>query len=252
MESLQLNQKGQLTVGVPFSQAQVAKFPALSRGLAVIEGVVYLDITWLHGVLLTNSRSQAAQIVLSHQQLVNGYLMKQGGVSMISMTGLCILLNHLALANAERARGYRHSLWVLSCIVARSQVVQEADELRAKTQKLELRQAIDKVKKEHKHCQVSGQLFVTGTGMQRHAHHLLGKSENPQMAAEVKNLVLLEGKVHDAYHAWLNQHQKVVHPHTLGEFALEKGYDGPYIQRMRKARYGPFAPKNQRVISQVA
>lgn len=164
-----------------------------------------------------------------------------GGEPMITIEGACSLLGHLIRVNAKRAADYRASLCLLACIASEHGAIKAADAAKEKEQKAALAQAIKKIKQEQKCCQISGRVFGPGAGIQAHAHHLMGKSENPHIAAEVENLVLLDGVVHQEYHAWAAKKGMKICIESLSMFAWKKGYDGPLIQKLKQGNHNAFS-----------
>jgi hypothetical protein len=236
---IEMGGDGTLELQTTLSARQVAKFNGLFDQIMVVDNNAYLKLTELHGVLLTTSRQRAIDIVNRNMDIVKNYIIRDpmkfaeyGVASGIKPIGIQLLLDHLTDTVARRASDYRASQVLVSCIIAKHPGVMIADQRKAKGQAAELSAIVRTVKAAHSVCQVTGQPF-TGNG-EKHAHHIEGKSENPTIAADAMNLVVLKGSVHQDYHEWVHQNQVEISRATLGYYAkVKKGYSTPFVESLK-------------------
>lgn len=240
MQTIKVEGKGKITLQTTLTKKQIAKFNGLSTKLMIVDNTAYLRLDELHGVLMTSSRNQAVEILNKHSQIIQHYLVRDpikfapfGVQSGIKPAGIYLLLDHLATVNAKRAPEYRASLCVLLCIISQHPGVLLADRARAHEQESAVNSVIQKVKQKATHCEVSGYPFAGAKGVEKHAHHLEGQSETPELAAEAANLVVIQGWIHDDYHSWALKQNLPIDPVTLGFYALRKGYNGPFVHRIK-------------------
>jgi hypothetical protein len=239
MQILNLGPNGSIELQTTLTKHQVAKFNTLNDQVMVVGNNAYLRLDQLHGVLLTSSRQRASDIVMQHNDIVKPYLLTDperfaefGVQSGVKPIGIHLLLDHLADTIARRASDYRASQVLLSYIIAKHPGVMLADQIKAKEQAAELNAIVRKVKAAHRVCQITGQPF-TGDD-EKHAHHILGKSECPTIAAEANNLVVLKGLVHQDYHEWVDQNKLEISRATLGYYAsVRKGYSTPFVDSLK-------------------
>ena len=223
---------GTVTLHTILTKGQVNKFSGLAKKIIVEGNAAYIPIRELHGVLLTSSREKAAAIVNSHMDLVKPYLIMDkvlfqdyGIQSAIRPVGVYNLLEQLAIDNPRRATEYRASLTLLACIVAQyPQLVLNAA-IAAKALCAKTKALIDKLKKIHNVCQLSGQPFTIDD--EKHAHHIEGVSESPGLMAEESNILIVKRWLHDDYHDWAIKGSCPLNRISLRYYARSKGYDIP-------------------------
>lgn len=232
---IKLNDQGEITVQTTLTQNQVAKFNGLATKLMIVDKTAYLRLDELHGVLMTNSKKQAQEILMNHAHIVQHYLVYDpikfaefGVTSAVKPAGIYLLLLHLAEVNAKRAPEYRASITVLSAIIAQHPGVMLADKHKAVEQEQAVSAAMQSLKKKHKVCQLTGLAF--SEGVEKHAHHIEGQSENPQAAADTKNMAVLAGWVHTDYHDWVLKQKLPVCKQSLGLYAIKRNHNGPLVQ----------------------
>jgi hypothetical protein len=227
--TIDLGDQGQLNIDTDLSQKQIAKFKGLIDGLIVVDNTAYLRLDELHGVLLTSSKQQAQEIVNVHRDLMKPYFVTDkvkfapfGVIAAIKPAGMYVLLDRLATINAKRAPEYRSSLVVLSYIMAKHPGVRLGDWKNAKAQFDSVTKAMRNLKKLHIACQLTGHPFHSGD--EKHVHHIEGRSENPSLAADANNLVVLHNWVHNDYHSWVIERGMPVCRASLFFYADRRGY----------------------------
>lgn len=227
MEKVSLNEDNEVLLKTTLTKYQVSKFNALNKHLVVKNGAAYVPLGELHGVLLTNSRKNARDIVNAHRSFVKNYLVPNLDDDIdqpyIRPIGLQILLEQLSFENPRRALDYRASAALLAYIVAAHPQLAFEGQIKAKTVQLEKDRLFAKLKKNHERCQLSGKRF--GKGEEKHIHHIVAESINPGLAADEKNLVVISGKVHDGYHAWVCEKGSEISRASLKNYARAHGYD---------------------------
>jgi hypothetical protein len=223
---------GMITLHTTLSKGQVAKFSGLAKKIIIAGNAAYIPISELHGALLTNSKANAATIVGNYEDLVKPYLVtdkvlfqKYGIQSAIRPIGVYHLLEQLAVDRPSRGTEYRASLTLLSCIIAQyPQLVLNAA-IAAKQLDAKTKATIDKLKKTHKVCQVSGQPFSTDE--EKHAHHIEAVAALPDLVACEDNLIIIKRWVHDDYHEWATKREFPINQISLRYYIKHKGYDIP-------------------------
>jgi hypothetical protein len=227
MQKIELGEGGKITLETTLTNGQVAKFNSLVRNLIINNGAAYLPIDELHGVLLTNSRERAKTIINNYSDVVKGYLVSipnelskhgDGVSSSIAPIGIYSLLETLARDNPKKANDYRASLTLLSYIIAKHPQLALSSQIKAKQNEAIENSVIAKLKRKHTICQLSEELFVDDTD-EKHAHHIEGKSEDPSLAFDEQNLIIIKGSIHKAYHSWVIENQREVTRATLKNFA---------------------------------
>jgi hypothetical protein len=228
MDRIVLTENNEVLLKTTLTKGQVAKFNALVKAIAIKNGSAYLPIDQLHGVLLTRSKNRAREIVQKHRDPLRIYLVSaedletKSGQDYIRPIGIQILLDHLAIKRPQRAPEYRASAALLSFILAAYPPLVVEDRRRAQDL-VSLKQAvINRLKRKHRHCQLSGQAF--DEGHEQHVHHIVSESISPALAAAEDNLIVITGSVHDEYHAWIKEISGEVCRQTLRNFARRKGY----------------------------
>jgi hypothetical protein len=240
-QAIDFGEHGRLVLDTPLSQAQVNKFKGLMTRLIVVDNTAYLRMDELHGVLITTSRQQAQDIVMANMDLVKPYLVtdrvkfeKYGVSSAIKPAGLYLLLDHLAAVNAKKAPEYRASLVLLAYIISRHPGVMLGDWQAAKEQFQDMSKAMRKLKNRVKACQLTGHRFHSKD--EKHVHHIEGKAENPDQAADKENLMVVHGWVHDDYHSWVMQQGMGVSRASLWFYANRKGYSTEFLRALPKPK----------------
>jgi len=224
MKDIEVGENGEIVLETTLTQGQVAKFKNLIENLIVEDGAAYIPIDELHGVLLTNSRNRAKDIVNNHKDVVKAYLVrdsvrfqKYGILSAIKPIGLYALLETLAEENPKRATDYRASLALLSYIVAKHPQLAFSSNVKAKHYEAEKNSVVSKLKRIHKVCQLSKKPFTTDD--EKHVHHIEGKSEDPKLLATEDNLIVIKGHIHKQYHKWLDKNKFPISRLTLRDYA---------------------------------
>lgn len=229
MQKIELGNKGELLLETTLTQGQIAKFNNLIQRLIIVNGAAYIPIDELHGVLLTNSKKRATTIVNNHSDVVKAYLVRdlerfqEYGVSAaIRPTGLYSLLETLAETNPKRASDYRASLALLAYIVASHPQLVLSSNIKAKHKEAEKTSVIGKLKRTHNICQICNQPFLDED--EKHAHHIEGQSEDPSLATDKYNLIVIKGWIHDDYHDWINKQGLEITKATLKYYAKLKNF----------------------------
>ncbi|MEA5467504.1 hypothetical protein [Spirulina sp. 06S082] len=229
MKKIKLDKKGEIVLQTTLTQGQVSKFNKLIQRLIVEDGAAYIPINELHGVLLTNSRDRAKTIVNNHQDIVKNFLVrdrirfqKYNVSAAIKPVGLYLLLETLAQTNPKRANDYRASLALLSYIIASYPQLSFSSQQKAKYKNAEKSSVVGRLKRNHQKCQLSGQYFTDED--EKHVHHIEGASEDPALATDENNLIVIKGIIHEHYHTWLIRSQKSITRNTLRMYAKQNGY----------------------------
>jgi hypothetical protein len=223
---------GKVTLHTTLTQGQVNKFSGLAKQIIVEGNSAYIPIKELHGVLLTTSRVKAAAIVNHYENLVKPYLVtdkivfqKLGIQSVIRPVGVYNLLEQLALDRPGRATEYRASLALLTCIVAQYPQLMLNAAIAAKALDSRTKVLINKLKALHNICQLSGQEFAFKE--EKHAHHIEGVSESPELMAVEDNIIIIKRWLHDDYHEWASKGEYPLNRISLRYYARHKGYSVP-------------------------
>jgi hypothetical protein len=229
MAEIKLGKDGEITLKTALTEGQIAKFRGLIEKIIIENGVPYIPINELHGVFLTTSRERARTIVNNHANIVKPYLIrdrirfqKYGVDSVIKPIGLYFLLEKLAEEKPRRALDYRASLTLLSSIVANHPDLALSTRIQAKRQQVQRQSVIAKLKKRHKNCQLCQQPFLNNE--EKHAHHIQGESEDPALANDEKNLIIIKGKIHKKYHEWVNNYGYPINRETLRWYAIQNNF----------------------------
>ena len=240
MPQIKLGQDETLVFDSVLTQAQVAKFNGLAKGIIVVGTSPYLRLDELHGVLFTQSKQAAKDLVMNHNDLVRPYLVtdkvlfdniKPKLQSAIKPMGVYLLLEYLAEINPRKALHYRAGLGLLALILANHPQLMVAS-LTAGHQMDQQSQAVmDAMKQQHKICQLTGVPFAGGQA--KHVHHIECASLNPGLAAEPSNLVVIHEWVHDEYHQWTAHNKLPVCRATIGLYAIKKGFSTPFVQALK-------------------
>lgn len=229
MKKIELGEGGTLVLETILTKGQVSKFNKLVENLIIEDGVAYVPMNELHGVLLTNSRQRAKTIVENHRDIVKNFLVrdkvrfqKYKISSAIKPVGLYQLLEKLADENPQRASEYRASLALLAYIIAKHPQLSFSASAKAKQKSSEANSIASKLKRKYNYCQLCNQIFTSED--EKHIHHIEGKSEDPSLVNEEDNLIVINGRIHDDYHNWLNAKGWPINRGTLKYYAKEKGY----------------------------
>ncbi|WP_373543793.1 HNH endonuclease [Chamaesiphon sp.] len=59
---------------------------------------------------------------------------------------------------------------------------------------------------------------------EKHAHHIEGESEDPSLATDQDNIILIKGWIHTDYHDWLNQKGLPINRESLKCYAKMKNF----------------------------
>jgi hypothetical protein len=216
-----------------FTPYHLNRFRSLSKKIVIVNGVAYLPINELHGVLLTNSKKTAIKIVNNHNDIIKNYLIKDKvkfPTSLFSAAikpmGICLLLDKLAEENPKRALEYRESIYILGYIVASNPDLQVQSWELAQKLETELKALMVKLKRIHTTCQLSGREFQPGE--QKHVHHIESKACHPALMAVESNLIVITKEVHDDYHTWVFSNGGDIDRPSLIKYAESKGYSITY------------------------
>jgi hypothetical protein len=229
MEKIVLNNNSEIILKTTLSKGQVAKFNSLQKELVVNNGAAYLSVNHLHGALLTRSKDIARSIVQAYRDTLRIYLVDADDLGVksdqdfIRPIGIQVLLDQLARDRPEKAGDYRASSALLAYIVAAYPQLAVSSSREAKKLASFKDALIRRLKSRHKICQLTGQPF--SEEHEKHVHHIVAESINPSLATDKNNLIVIRGKVHDEYHAWVNSHPDIeVSRASLRNFARKKGY----------------------------
>jgi hypothetical protein len=229
MEKIQLSDKGEIVLKTTLTKGQVSKFNKLIQRIIVEDGAAYIPIDELHGVLLTNSRKTAKTIVNKHIDIIKAYLVrdkvrfqKYQVSAAIRPVGLYSLLETLAETNPKKANDYRASLALLSYIIANHPQLALSSQIEAKYKEAEQNSIVGKLKRTHKICQLSEEDFTHED--EKHVHHIEGKSEDPSLATDENNLIVIKGYIHEEYHNWLSENRWSINRYTLRNYANLHNY----------------------------
>lgn len=220
---------GEIVLETTLTNGQISKFNSLASNIIVEGGAAYILIDKLHGVLLTNSRQRAIAIVNNHKDIVKAYLVrdpirfeKYGVSATIKPMGLYALLETLAEDNPKRASDYRASLALLSYIIAKNPQLALSSSIKAKHQEALKNSVIGKLKRQNSICLLCEEPFTDED--EKHAHHIEGESEDPSLATDQDNLILVKGWIHVDYHNWLNQTGLPINRESLRNYAMMKNF----------------------------
>lgn len=229
MQKIELGYGGKIVLETTLTQGQVSKFNNLIRRMIVKDGAAYIPIDELHGVLLTRSKETAKAIVNNHIDIVKAFLVRdpirfqEYGVSAaIRPMGLYNLLETLAETNPKRASDYRASLALLAYIVAQHPQLTLSSNIQAKHKEALKNSIVARLKRTCKVCQLCEQPFMDED--EKHAHHIEGESEDPSLATDEENLIIIKGWIHNDYHDWLNKQRLPITRGTLKYYIQLKNY----------------------------
>lgn len=223
MKPLRLQDDNSLSLYTTLTQYQISKFNALYDKLIITPaGQPLVPVDELHGVLLTNSRKSAQAILSNYIDIIKNYIVHTDEYRGINPIGLYAVLQKLSLANPRRSKAYYDSAAVLAYIIARHPQILIHSNIAAIHKSAEQTALVRKLKKRYTICQLSGLPFYDGE--EKHVHHIKGQSENPSLAAEESNLVVLKGHIHMDYHSWLSKQGLDICPGTLKYYAMQNGY----------------------------
>ncbi len=237
MKPLRLQDDNSLSLHTTLTQYQISKFNALYDKLIITPaGQPLVPIDELHGVLLTNSRKSARAILSNYIELIKNYIVHTDEYRGINPIGLYAVLQKLSMANPRRAKAYYDSAAVLAYIIARHPQILMHSNVAAVHQSVKQTALVRRLKKRYAICQLSGLPFYDGE--EKHVHHIEGQSENPSLAAEESNLVVLKGHIHMDYHSWLGKQGLDICSGTLKYYAMKNGYESTAIGKVEpKASY---------------
>lgn len=207
-----------ITIQTDLSRAQINKFKCLFASMVISNGRAYLPINEMHGVLLTNSRQSAVNLVKAHSQVVKAY---QEG-EYLRPAGIYVLLDALCDENPAKALGYRAALAYITAELANNPELARSNQIAAADKHRSTVNTINDIKRKATHCVLSGAKF--DCNVECHIHHIEGKSEQPDLVDEPNNLLPLTAEVHNQYHNWVVVNDKAITRQTLKEFAKRYGY----------------------------
>jgi hypothetical protein len=229
LEKIEIGDNGEITLKTTLTKGQVAKFNSLFRSLIIEDGVAYIPINQLHGVLLTNSKERAITIIENYKDIVKPFLTRDKNrfqkyevSSVIAPQGLYNLLEVLASDNPKRANEYRASHVLLAYLIATHPQLAISSHGKAKKEERQKNSITGKLKRTHKICQLCEQDFLTND--EKHIHHIEGQSENPRLKSEIKNLIVIKGSIHIDYHEWARKEGLPISRATLKYYAKIKNY----------------------------
>jgi hypothetical protein len=205
------------------SQRQLSKFKNLFEKKKIQNGKVYFPSNEMHGVLLTNSRQGAINIIKANERDLKPYLENFDDNQYIKHIGVDVLLDKLGEENPKKKTLYLATqAYIAGQLANDPDVGRDAAVAAAKIDEERMR-AMRTVKQEATHCKLSGVAF--GKGVDRCVHHIEGVSEQPSLAADPNNLIVLTKEVHQQYHSWVSENHLAVTRATLKQFAQQKGYN---------------------------
>ncbi|MGD1852779.1 MAG: hypothetical protein ACFB2W_00875 [Leptolyngbyaceae cyanobacterium] len=229
MSKIQLNENNEVALRTSLSKHQIAKFNAMTDSLVIRNGVAYVSTNELHGVLLTRGRDDAREIVRQYRNILRNFLFDADDLDIdtqdegyVLPTGLYVLLSQLASDRPRRALDYRASIALLAYIVAGHPQLALASLIQDRGLASKEQAVVSRLKSRHSHCQLSGHNF---TGTEKHVHHIEPRATAPALVADENNLVVMTGKVHDDYHAWVSSSKELtVSRASLRNFCRLNGY----------------------------
>ena len=201
---------------------QFSKFKSLFAKKRLERGKVYFLTNEMHGVLLTNSRQGAMNIVKAHLRHVQIYIENFNDEQYIKHIGIDVLLEALGDENPKKKTQYLAARAYIASQLANDPEVFKDAQITGNIQDREKIQAMNDTKKQATHCALSGIAF--GKGIQCCVHHIEGVSEQPALAADPANLIPLTKAVHDDYHSWVISKKQSITKASLKQFALERDY----------------------------
>ncbi|MTJ09336.1 hypothetical protein [Anabaena sp. UHCC 0204] len=212
-----------IEIETDLSRTQLSKFKKLFTLMKLINGKTYFPTSEMHGVLLTQSKQNAINIIQSHLKFIQQYVLNIDDSLYIKHIGIDVLLDTLGEENPKKKIQYLAARAYISAFLANNSDVFKDSMLRGIELDKEQIQAMQYVKKNSKHCTLTLKRFQKG--IKCHIHHIEGVSERPDLATDVKNLLPLCEDVHTEYHQWVISNQKSVTRATLKHFAKEKKYE---------------------------
>lgn len=231
MGKIRLSRDNEVALRTTLSKHQIAKFNAMHENLLIKDGAAYVSLNELHGVLLTRSRDDAREIVNQYRNIIRTFLFDADDLDQYDQpddagyvlpVGLYILLEQLAQDRPKRALDYRASIALLAYLVAGHPQLVMASLIQDKNLASAEKAVMTRLKKKHSRCQISGYDFSRGE--EKHIHHIEPRATAPALAADEHNLVVITGKVHDAYHEWITQSKVAVSRATLRNFCRSNNY----------------------------
>lgn len=204
------------------SPHQFSKFKSLFAQMQLLKGKVYFPPSEMHGVLLTNSRQGAMNIVKAHLRHVQPYIENIDDKQYIKHIGVDVLLEALGEENPRKKTLYLAARAYIAGKLANDPEIYKDAQLQANEQDKKKAQAMHSVKKQATQCALSGAKFGKGTDCC--AHHIEGASEQPELVTDIKNLIALTRVVHEEYHSWVIAEKQSVTRATLKRFAKVHNY----------------------------
>ncbi len=208
-----------ITIETDLSRGQINKFKCLFKSMKIHNGRAYLPILEMHGVLLTNSRQSAANIVKSHDRIIKPH---QEG-EYLRPSGVYVLLESLCDENPAKSLGYRASLAFITAELANNPELARSNQIAAAVIGRSATNTIAIVKRNALRCALSHVEF--NSKVKCDIHHIEGKSEQPNLVDETSNLIPLTDAIHKEYHTWVIVNKKAITRQTLKEFAKRHDYN---------------------------
>lgn len=205
------------------TKAQLSKFKTLFTSMKIIGGKAYFLTKDMHGVLLTNSKQKAFNIVQANLKHVQIYLINLDDEQYIKHIGIDVLLDRLSETNPKKTTQYLAARAYVSAFLANNSEVFKDATLRGKELDQQKIQVMQDVKKYATHCALTKKIFKKGD--ECHIHHIEGVSEKPELANDSSNLLPLCKKVHEDYHAWVIREGQAITRASLKHFALLNNYN---------------------------
>ena len=214
--------KSVVEIETDLSLRQLSKFKILFKEKKLINGKVYFPTSQMHGVLLTQSKQSALNIIQRHLRFVQPYIENINDDQYLKHIGADVLLDRLGEENPKKKTQYWAARAYISAYLANSPEIFKDAELAGQKLDKEKIKAVQVIKKGAKRCALSEKDFEKG--VECHIHHVEGVSERPDLASDPKNLIALCEDVHREYHAWVNSRKESVTRATLKQFARAHNY----------------------------
>lgn len=210
-----------LPIEVDLTDGQLNKFKKLFNSISLCNHKAYFLAREMHGVLLTNSRQSAMNIITSHLRFIQPYIETFDRDMYIKHIGVDILLDKMSEENPKKRVQYLAVRAYISAQLANdSNIFRDAvfEAIQIDRKRI---QAMQWVRARVEKCELSG---VSSKDVEIDIHHIEGVSEQPDLATDVKNLIPLDKKIHKEYHAWAIKEGQPVTRASLKQFAKKHGY----------------------------
>ncbi len=113
-------------------------------------------------------------------------------------------------------------LLLVAYIIASHPQLALSSNIKAKHEEAQKNSVIGKLKRTYNVCQLCKQTFTNED--EKHAHDIEGQSEDPSLATDEQNLIVIKGWIHSDYHDWLNKQQLEITRATLKYYAKFKSF----------------------------